>query len=386
MVKHPNYPLRYLPLLLLAVLLLGNALVAVAGENLDESRQTLQEIRRRIEQTSGNIKKGKAAERSIAADLKTVEGELSRIRGKISQLAQKVAELEKNISAKEKEIEQTRHTIGLLEAKVQKRLVALYKGGEINFLKMLFAPVSPLKMMEEFDYLARVVRHDRELITAYREQLKKLEGALQKLDSLRKEHKIVLISTQENKKTLNQAIQLKEKLLARVRRDQSALSAKLEELEKRAARLESFIKKLESEKPQEYTLKSGVFVSQKGRLPWPIEGRVSMGFGTWRHPELGTLHESQGIEITAASEKPILAVWKGRVIFADRFKGYGNLMIVDHGDSYYTLYAQASRLTRNVGDHVDQGETLAFSGSENLYFEIRRHGTPLDPTAWLVMR
>jgi septal ring factor EnvC (AmiA/AmiB activator) len=116
---------------------------------------------------------------------------------------------------------------------------------------------------------------------------------------------------------------------------------------------------------------------------------VKVGFGTGRHAELGTLYESHGIEISASNDQPISAVWQGNVVFANWFKGYGNLLIVDHGSSYYTLYAQASRLAKKVGDLVQKGEIVAFSGFEGndaVYFEIRRRGTPLDPADWLGSR
>ncbi|MEJ2699738.1 MAG: peptidoglycan DD-metalloendopeptidase family protein, partial [Desulfuromonadales bacterium] len=190
-------------------------------------------------------------------------------------------------------------------------------------------------------------------------------------------------------KTLGQAAQLKAELLARVRRDRTALSARLSELQEKARDLAALVKKLESEKGREYTPETGIFSRQKGHLPWPVEGRIKVGFGTWRHPELGTMYESQGIEIAALANRPIDAVWDGEVIFADRFKGYGNLIIVDHGDNYYSLYAQASRLVKKVGDKVKRGETLAYSGFEGadaVYFEIRHRGDPLDPRAWLSPR
>ena len=88
-------------------------------------------------------------------------------------------------------------------------------------------------------------------------------------------------------------------------------------------------------------------------------------------------------------DQPVAAVAAGKVIFASWFKGYGNLLILDHGDSFYTLYAQTSRLLKKVGDTVAAGEQIAFSGyegNENLYFEVREGRTPLDPTKWLVRR
>jgi septal ring factor EnvC (AmiA/AmiB activator) len=124
-------------------------------------------------------------------------------------------------------------------------------------------------------------------------------------------------------------------------------------------------------------------------LPWPAEGRVNYGFGQQKHPQLGTTFDSHGIEIAADSAQPVKAVADGRVIYANWFKGYGNLLIIDHGNSYYTLYAQNARLVKGVGDVVARGETVGFSGlpgSNGIYFEIRKGGTPQDPRPWLRKR
>jgi septal ring factor EnvC (AmiA/AmiB activator) len=253
-------------------------------------------------------------------------------------------------------------------------------------VKILFSPASPAQMAEDYDFLGRVVRRDRELLANYRRQLAELETALERLAAWRREQQASLAALGENQKTARQASRLKAALLEQVRGDRQALAAALAELRERAGRLSGLVKKLESEKPREYSEKTGLFAAGKGRLPWPVDGAIRIGFGAARHPELGTMYDSHGIEIAADGEKPIRAVGSGRVLFANWFKGYGNLLIVDHGDSYYSLYAQASRLSKKVGDLLATGDVLGYTGlegSKGVYFEIRRGGTPLDPLPWL---
>lgn len=374
---------------ILAFLLTLLLVLAASAEELDESRRNLEAIQARIEQASDDLQQKQATATSLTADLKTVDRAVARLRARLAKLSRKVAALERDIALKEDEVAAARAAVGSLEGKVRQRLAALYKSGEMGFLRVLFAMESPARRAEEYDYLGRVVRRDRELLTDYRRQVVELEASLQQLSVLRQEQQVTLAAERGNRETLEQAQRLKKELLAKVRRDEAALTALLEQLRQRAARLAALIKKLETEKSREYTEKTGLFAGEKGRLPWPAAGPVKVGFGTWRHPELGTHYDSQGLEIVAAVETPIKAVWPGRVIFANRFQGYGNLLIVDHGDSYYTLYAQASRLARKVGDPVSAGEVLArsgFDGNDAFYFEIRHRGTPLDPVAWLAPR
>ena len=188
---------------------------------------------------------------------------------------------------------------------------------------------------------------------------------------------------------MNEAGQAKKQLLAGLRSDEAKLTVALDDLRAKAARLADLVKKLETSKAQPYTGEGDDFSAQKGRLKWPVTGKVRIGFGTTRHPDLGTLIESNGLEIVVPPQTPIKAVWAGRVLYANPLKGFGNLMVIDHGDKYYTLYAHAARFSQKVGDLVAPGEVIAFSGFEGrdaVYFEIRHRGAPVDPGQWLAAR
>jgi len=361
----------------------------VSAAELDESRRKLEEIQRRIAQTAKNLEEKQTAERSLADDLQTVEGEISRLGAKLTEQRRHLATLEADIASREEAAKAARRAAAASEADVRRRLAALYKSGETGMAKILFAPASPARMAQDYDFLGRIVRHDRELLVTYRRQLAELQTALDRLTALRREQKASLVELAENQKTARQASHLKAKLLENVRSDRQALAAALAELRERAGRLGGLVKKLESEKTREYSEKLGLFAARKGRLPWPVEGSLRVGFGAARHPELGTMYDSHGIEIAVVGEKPIKAVDSGRVLFANWFKGYGNLLIIDHGDSYYSLYAQAARLSKKVGDLLAVGDILGYSGlegSKGIYFEIRRGGTPIDPMMWLQPR
>jgi len=353
---------------------------------LDESRKKLEEIEERIAQTAKSLEAKRSAEDSLAHDLQVVEDEVSLLRGKVAERKRSLAALDAEIAGKEKSVQETRRSVAATERDVRRRIAALYKNGEGGMVKILFSSSTPAQMAQDYDFFGRIVRRDRELLATYRRQLDELQAARERLAGLRREQQAALVALGEEQKTARRALRLKEEILVRVRHDRQALAAALTELREKASRLAELVKKLESDKAREYTEKTALFSSMKGRLPWPVDGAVRIGFGTGRHPELGTMHDSQGIEIVASGEVPIKAVAEGRTIFANWFKGYGNLLIVDHGDSYYSLYAQASRLRKQVGEPVSAGETVGYAGLEGaagIYFEIRRGGVPLDPGEWL---
>ncbi len=131
----------------------------------------------------------------------------------------------------------------------------------------------------------------------------------------------------------------------------------------------------------------------KGRLPWPVDGRVITRFGFERHPSFRTVVENKGVEIAPDEpEARVRTVHGGKVVYADYFQGYGNLLIVDHGMTYYTLYGHCAEFLAAVGDMVEAGQPVAVAGDtgslkgECLYFEVRFKTRALDPLQWLKRR
>jgi septal ring factor EnvC (AmiA/AmiB activator) len=121
----------------------------------------------------------------------------------------------------------------------------------------------------------------------------------------------------------------------------------------------------------------------------PVRGNIVETFGKHKHPEFNSYTFSKGLSIAAGAGTEIKAIYDGSVIFADYFKGYGNMVIVDHGGGYFSLYAHASKITKKVGAEVVRNETLGTVGDLDsakgpmLYFEIRYQGKPVDPAGWV---
>ena len=125
----------------------------------------------------------------------------------------------------------------------------------------------------------------------------------------------------------------------------------------------------------------------KGSLPWPVKGRIRVPFGLRKHPRFDTYTLQNGIEIAAEADTPVAAVYDGTVVFADRFKGYGLMVVLDHGGKHHTLYAHLAEAAVTPGQSVAAGDTLGLVGGglegPGLYFEVRFQGKPEDPTEWL---
>jgi septal ring factor EnvC (AmiA/AmiB activator) len=130
------------------------------------------------------------------------------------------------------------------------------------------------------------------------------------------------------------------------------------------------------------------FSAQRGRLAIPVKGEILGQFGRHKHPEFNSFTVSNGISIAAPKGVEIRSVFDGQVIFADYFKGYGNMVIIDHGGGYFSLYGHASHINRKVGSQVGRNDVIASVGDVDstrgsmLYFELRHQGKPIDPSPW----
>ena len=131
------------------------------------------------------------------------------------------------------------------------------------------------------------------------------------------------------------------------------------------------------------------FARLKGRLPRPAEGRIATGFGRVVNPRFRTVTVHNGVDIAAARGEQVRAVAPGRVVHAGWFKGYGNLVIVDHGEGFHTLVAHLDAMSAAAGEDVEAGAPLGTAGDSGslegplLYFELREKGRPVDPRPWL---
>ncbi len=185
-------------------------------------------------------------------------------------------------------------------------------------------------------------------------------------------------------KVLRKSKHRKRMLLAKVKRERELYKNMISELKASARKLRKMIE--EAEKAR-YALKG--FSKMKRRLPWPVEGRLALPYGSYRDPKFKTPVFRNGIHIRAKEGDIVRSVYPGKVVFADWFKGYGKVVIVNHGEGYYTVYANLSEIFLSKGDIINKGDEIGRVGESGtlsapaLYFEVRYKGKPLNPLHWL---
>lgn len=375
---------------LLMILLALPLCTAHAADELDASRERLDQLQKQIRSTLEGLRDKQAESGALSDDLERLNIEVRRIARLERKSQRQLDELKTQMKAKRLALDKVDTLRGQTEQQLRSRLVVLYKTGEVGLIRALLTESErPRDIAEKYAFLSRMVRHDRDLLNRYRLQMQEYRQAFDDLEAMEKKQSAVVLRRNRERETLQKAKRSKKTLLAEVTRDAASLEEMLQGLRAKAARLNELVKKLETDQVQPYTGNLEGLLPQKGRLLWPVPGTLRVGFGTSRHGDLGTLIESHGFDIEAAVGTPVNAAASGKVIFANSLRGYGKLMIVDHGRKYYTLYAHMARFTKQVGDLVAAAEVIAYSGYEGrdaVYFEIRQGGKPLNPGDWLKPR
>ena len=359
----------------------------VNADELADSKNRLVELEKKITKTLQDIQDKQGQAGDLNKDLDELKTEIDRIDKKVKRSSKELEQLKTRLSRQQQQLETTQQQLDTTHVQLKKRLVALYKVGDTGLFKALLSTsVTPQALTEKYLFLSRIARHDRQLMEAYRQQTQSYQKLIEELEKLRAQQTSLTQRYRREQQTLNSARKMKVRLLANVKQDQELLATILDELEAKAARLNDLVKKLESDQTQSYTGALSGLLLDKGRLPWPLTGPVKVDFGTSRHNDYGAIIESNGLEISTPAGTEVAAVASGKVIYASPLRGYGKLMIIDHGGKDYSVYAQIAKFLKRVGDIVDGGESIAISGFEgraSLYFEIRHRGKPQDPKDWL---
>ena len=348
-------------------------------KDITQKKKDLKDIKKEISITKGKEKEIRGKESSILGTLHLMEVELYQ---KEKELKQMEVQLVQN----QERLRKTKHQIVMLGKGMERtkeelfsRLIALYKMGRIPTEGLLLASQSYLDLLRLDKYLRVIIDYDARLVETYRYQMVLKERYQEELthDQFQCQRNISEIG--KKKTEITKVSGEKRTLLKSIQNQKVVYQKLLVELEERGKGLQTLIDKLEREKSVLAYGKSK-HETLKGKLSPPVQGKLISLF-----KEKG----QNGIEIKAPMGAEIRAVLSGKILYADWFKGFGNIVIIDHGDHTFTVSGYCSELLKKPGDAVSQGETIALVGSAGslkgpcLYFEIRHHGKPQNPMEWL---
>lgn len=358
-------------------------------KKIEQFQKKAEDIDRKIEKSKARVLKFSGKESTIVYSLDRIDLSLNKAVKRVSANKSELATLDKKITNSTNEYKKLVKEIETTEDYAAKRLVALYKINRLGQLNLLATADSMYDLFQRKATLERVLEYDEEV----REALIKDKARLNKVLNRLNDHQIKKISLEAdiNKqiKSMSQKREKRSKLLTEIRSKKSYELAAIESLKITATALDKKIKSLSSDLSRHDQKINSSFLAFKGLLIMPVRGKIINLFGHYQNTKFNVTNFRSGIDIKAKRGESVLAVCAGKVLYASWFKGYGNMIIIDHGNSYYTLYAHVEETFKAKGDAVETGEVIATVGDTgsmigpNLHFEIRHHGKPVDPLKWL---
>jgi len=363
---------------------------------IESNRRELESLKQQLDQRHEISKQLKGREKDVLAQLLDTDRNLQLTQRYLNALERRRRVVASNLGDATVELARTSLQLDADRRRLAWRLREMYKRGRSADLEYVLSAQSFGDLVTRTYYLARIAQEDRAqmlLTQARRGQVQdtkaRLESRQRELDRLKKE-------TDRERQSLSQLRAERRALLSKVRLDAKSNEAAAQQLEQASRRIQALIGQLEK---QRLAAERGVpgtkplpllgdFGQNKGRLPWPVTGRVARSFGTQTNPRFGTTTFNSGIDIAVASGTPFSAVAKGRVDYVNVLEGYGKCAIINHGGGFYTLYANASDILVTVGKEVAAGEIIGRVGDTGstigtaLHFEIRKGREALNPLDW----
>jgi len=379
------------------------AQVTALDRKIKSQEKRLKNLRREIQRLTKDLKRRKASEAMTLKTLNELDHQISLLKKYQQELRRErqlkqaqIQVLESSISAKEQKID-------LLRRRYARRVRRAYKWGHERDWELILLARNLNEAARRALYLRAVSRAEGREVARLKTLIRQTRQERDKVDQRLEEIQQSLEEEVRNSRLLKRKQRQKKKELARLRRDRQALENQLKQKKAAIRKVKNLIAGLEKEKKQRLAElarrrkvtereAAAAFARNRGRLPWPTLGRVVERFGPHRNKRLGTVTDNPGIDIAAPQGTPVKAVMDGIVTTITWLPGFGNTVILDHGNGYYTVYAHLDEMLVEVDDFIKTGEQLGTVGDSGslegarLHFEIWQQQKKLNPLLWLKRR
>ena len=377
--------------LLLTLLLCSTPLWAAPKK---APQKDLTELRARIDKLKKEIDSAEENKADVLDELKQSERAISQLNRGLHDLAEDRREASDTLHEAQQESRGLRGRIQSQQALLSKMLVQQYMNGSPDAMRLMLNQQNPNEIARQVEYYGYLSRSRAALIASLRQNLSQAEIAE---TTVKEKHaEILQIEAQQlsERRALQQEANQHKRALTRLERKIGDRRKQVAQLERDERRLTQLLERLArtvaaekaARKGRRATPAGGDFTQYRGRLKLPVSGELSNRFGS-RRSDTGTTWK--GLFIRAATGSPVRALGPGQVVFADWLRGFGNLIIIDHGDGYMSLYGNNEALLKQEGDNVRAGDNIANVGNSGgnpesgLYFEVRYQSRAIDPLQWV---
>lgn len=408
---------KILVICLAAIMAAPSASFAKSSKSLtiekDKKIEQRKQVNSKIKEQKTNISNTESEKKSVTDEIASLDAKIQEKSNKISSLEKEINKLNQDIAANQKKLEEAQANLEANTKSLRSRLREMYKRGNVNYIEVLLNSKDIEELLRNNEIISSIAKADRELIEYIKTQIDTIKKTEEKLKVDREKVTVTKAAVESERQGYQDAVNAKNEYMKVLEKNIDAYKIEFEKAQSDWENLDLEILKLQKEievqkKREEEAKKraerasanrtnrvnSNISVASRPRdgqaYTWPLPGHYSISspFGYRQHPILGYSKFHSGIDIPAPSGTPIVAAKSGTVILSRLMNGYGNVIMIDHGDTV-TVYAHCSALNKSVGDSVSAGEVVAFVGSTglstgpHLHFEVRVNGSPVNPLGYV---
>ena len=355
----------------------------------DNPLDKLSDIQETIKNKLREVKETQKKEESVSAHINNINDRIKKNETDLRSYDKGIAETNSKMQNLSMDISRLSDKLETRRKFLKERIRSLYKRQYGDDALILISSRDYQDLIKKSKYISLVAYYDSKVMNKYSSELRKILAKKQDLESLNEQLLENKDKVSRKKQKLQTDRQKKGKLLAAMKNRREAEEKRIKELEASSRKLQNMIKGMGNKKIPKSILGKG-FIASKGRLPWPVDGDVL----NWDDEQSAaaadqSLASKDGIRIEAEAGHNAKSVAGGRVVYADAFKGYGRLIIIDHGNGYHSLYGNLEDFALAEGDLLVEGMDVGSirkvkgSGTSFLYFELRHKGKPIESTPWL---
>jgi len=377
-------PLFFILCAIIFIFFFLDFLRAEERSSIESNNSQIQQVGKDLLEQQGELLSVDIKEKGILGEIERLEREVVIHKRSLKELSSRIKEISYEIKGGQKRIQRLDESSSAARTYLKKRLIAFYKFGRSGYVWLLASSATLQEFQKTIKYMKAIMAQDRQVLDILDMQMRQVESELSRL----KEN---VAKVEELKKVKNSRMALLEKyiekkvfLLMKTHREKEFYAKAVEELKEATRALSETMMHLETKEKESMLPES--FAKMKGKLPLPLKGKIlrdvkQFGFNPFMH--------RKGIYITGSPGEAVRSVFPGRIDYSGWFKGYGQLLIIDHGYHYFTVFAHLEEIVKEKGEAVSGGEVIGVIGDPGwqvgpgVYFEIRKGGNHLDPKRWL---
>ena len=373
----------------------------VAQENnqeLNSAKKQLQQIRTEINQLQTELNQTKEKLESELSKAENLDKQINLAQKAVNLLKKEINKKTSSIASLNQQIDVLKNQISALQEIFSKQILFAYKHQRGRQLAWILGSESFHQAMIRYLYFNKISQQARSYYDRLTEKKTELSNLQAKLETELETQRNLAAEKEKEQGDLKTKQASREKVIKKITRNKTLLSKAIDEKRKNYEEIKKLIAQLEQQKPERnlsaadqtrWEKLSGNFDKNKGKLNWPVNGKVIHRFGKYKNPELKTVLNNTGIDIRSEKGTEIRCVFPGIVSLITYMSGFGNTVIVDHKDGYYTVYTHMDEVLVSKFQFIESGEVIGSVGTSGslegalLHFEIYGNNVPLNPLSWL---